>query len=345
MQPLNPKIKKHFLIVIYLFSTQISYAQNDNNTQVIPVSAKKLSEVLINRELQVPAETASVNTSQLSSEIVGNVDEVFTDVGEQFKQGDVLLKLDSTDYELAYQLLQTNLTSNAARIKQAELRLKRANDLNENNYIAADDLLARQTDLSVLKAEKSSLKINLKQAQRNIDKTIIIAPYDGVVLERYANIGSYVAPGMALMNVIQSENVEIYADVPSHLASTLNQANQIYFQSNNNKYPVELINLSPVVLKGTRTQKARLSFKNQQAAIGSSGELVWVVADGLLPADLVVNRNRQLGLFTLQNNKAVFVPLPNAQEGRPVAINLETNTTIIVGGRDRLQDGDSVKLK
>ena len=349
MKLFKSRIKFIHLILLNLVFIQISYAQTDtqpkSEDQTISVSVKKLSDVLIERKLEVPAETVSVNTSQLSSEIVGVVKDILAEVGQQVSKGDVLLKLDSIDYELAYQLIQTNLASNAARIQQAEIRLERANNLNEKNYIAADDLLARQTDLNVLKAEKSSLQISSKQAQRNVGKTVVTAPFDGIVIERFANIGGYVSPGMPLFQMVQSNNAEIYADVPVHLSSSLNQTQNIAFNSGGKQYPVNLLNLSSVIQNGTRTQNARFNFKNQQAPIGSSGELVWIVSAGLLPSDLVVSRNRQLGVFTVENNKAVFVPLPNAQEGRPVATNLDNNTTLIIGGRDRLQDGDSVKVK
>ncbi|MFK8011381.1 MAG: efflux RND transporter periplasmic adaptor subunit [Marinicellaceae bacterium] len=328
---------------------QVTFAQSDSQknleNQSISISVKKLSEVLIDRQLEVPAETVSVNTSQLSAEISGIVNEVSTKVGKQVSKGDVLLKLDATDYQLAYDLIQTNLVSNAARTKQAEIRLTRANDLNQKNYIAADDLLARQTDLALLKAEKSSLLVSSKQAQRNLEKTTIRAPFDGIVIERFANIGVFVSTGTPLFHLVQSNNSEVYADVPQHLSSSFSQTENIFFQADNNIYPVKLLNLSSVIQKGTRTQKARFIFSNQEAPIGSSGELVWIVSEGLLPSDLIVNRNRRLGVFTVVNDKAVFIALPTAQEGRPVLTNLDKNTTIIIGGRDRLQDGDSVKVK
>ena len=42
--------------------------------------------------------------------------------------------------------------------------------------------------------------------------------------------------------------------------------------------------------------------------------------------------------------EAVFTPLPGAQEGRPVAVELPNGTEVIVRGRDRLQDGDTVTV-
>jgi hypothetical protein len=68
------------------------------------------------------------------------------------------------------------------------------------------------------------------------------------------------------------------------------------------------------------------------------------VEQGLLPANLVIRRNGELGVFVHRAGKAVFKPLPGAQEGRPVAVELPSGTEVIVRGRDRLQDGDAVTV-
>ena len=63
---------------------------------------------------------------------------------------------------------------------------------------------------------------------------------------------------------------------------------------------------------------------------------------GQLPSNLVSRRNGRLGVFLHLGGKAVFTPLPGAQEGRPVAIDLPLQSEIIIHGRDRVQDGDTV---
>jgi len=327
-----------FLANIQLVKAQTIHSKNDEVAS-IPVTVKMLSDLLVERELKAAAECISVNTTLLSSEVVGVIKKIGVDVGQTLGKGDIMLELDSTDYKLTYKQAQANLSSNAAKIEQAQLRLKRANDLSKSKYIAADDLLARQTDLNVFNAEKLSLQIASEQAQRNIEKSIIKAPFDGVVYERFANVGSYVSPGVALFNFVQSNQLEVNADIPMHLSASLNQASHIYFNSGDINYSVKLLRLSPVIQQGMRTQKARFSFSGQQAPIGASGELIWKISGGLLPAGLVVNRNGQLGVFSIANDTAIFIPLSNAQEGRPVAITLGDNTPIIVGGRERLQDG------
>jgi len=333
--------------VIFLLSTlmitRVVKAQDAKiQSAPVPVTVQLLSELLVERQLKAPAETISINHTQLSSELVGVVEKLHFDVGQSIAADEVLLELDPIDYELTFKQTQADLDSNAAKIEQAKLRLKRANDLSQSKFISADDLLARQTDLNVLNSQRLSLKIAVELAQRNINKTLVKAPFDGVVMNRYAQKGAYVSPGMVLIDFVQTTNPEVEANIPMHLASSLNLANQIVFDTGSKHYSINLVRLSPIIESGMRTQKARFSFVDQQAPIGASGELIWSISEGLLPADLVVSRNGALGVFSVVNDKARFIVLENAQEGRPVAIDLNKKTSIIVGGRERLQDGDRI---
>jgi len=58
----------------------------------------------------------------------------------------------------------------------------------------------------------------------------------------------------------------------------------------------------------------------------------------------VLRRGTQLGVFVAANGKALFVAIPQAQEGRPVAANLAANAAIIINGRYQLQNGDTVTI-
>ena len=78
--------------------------------------------------------------------------------------------------------------------------------------------------------------------------------------------------------------------------------------------------------------------------MGRSGELIWKVEKGLLPSNLVARRDGVMGVFLHDSGNAVFTPLPGAQEGRPVVVDLPMNSEVIIRGRHRLQDGDAVSV-
>ena len=75
---------------------------------------------------------------------------------------------------------------------------------------------------------------------------------------------------------------------------------------------------------------------------GAAGRIAWRDAQPHVPAALVVRRGGRLGLFVAEQGTARFVPLAEAQEGRPAAVALPPATPVVVSGHLALQDGEKL---
>jgi RND family efflux transporter MFP subunit len=314
--------------------------------EAIPVRIQPFQEVLVDLERSASAEVLPLNRAVLSAEVSGVVKKIHADVGSRVEKGEVLLEIDSTDYRLSLQQSEASLAASKAQKAQADIRLQRARKLIDGNYLSADDLLARETDAQVANAQIQLQEAAVAIARRNLEKCRIVAPFNGVVAERMAQEGSYVSNATHLMDLAENDRLELDAEIPDELADTLPRAERIEFHSRNQSWPVKLSRLSPVIEVERRSRQARFEFTDEAPAIGRNGEVIWRVSSGLLPSNLMVRRNGLLGIFLADAGKARFQALPNAQEGRPVPVDLPTEMTrnwkVIVTGRDRLQDGDPI---
>jgi hypothetical protein len=72
--------------------------------------------------------------------------------------------------------------------------------------------------------------------------------------------------------------------------------------------------------------------------------LVWSEASGLVPVSLIVQRGSAFGIFVVADGIARFVPIPDAQEGRPAVLDMPADTRIVWRGHVRLQDGDPLQI-
>ena len=310
----------------------------------ISVRVDDVSKVLVDLERRAPADVRPLNDAQISAEVAGVVKAIHADVGQLVSAGDLLVELDERDYVLSLNQAQTNLASSEAQKASADAKLSRAKDLVENNYLSDDSLLDRQTDATVWSAQIQGNEIAVAVAQRNLDKCAIRAPFDGVVVERSAQLGGFVGNGSQLIRLVQIDQIELDAEIPSDVANSLLVADEIRCVSRGQEWPLSLIRLSPVIETERRSRRARLAFTSSMPAVGRSGEIVWHVEKGMLPSNFINRRNGQLGVFLHVQGKASFMPLPGAQEGRPVAVEFPPGTEIITLGRDRLQDGDDVTV-
>ncbi len=132
-------------------------------------------------------------------------------VGGFFEKGDVLLRIDPRDSQAdvtiaASNLAQagTTLTEEQARADQARRNWSRLGEQGE-----PDDLVLRKPQLAGARAAVNSARARLVKARLNLERTTIVAPYAGRVLERNVDIGQFVSPGSILARVYAVDYVEI----------------------------------------------------------------------------------------------------------------------------------------
>jgi RND family efflux transporter MFP subunit len=333
-----------FMHLIYILITAVLLFLPATAGAQITVSVDLMGDVLVDLERKAPADVKALNDAQLSAEVAAVVAKVHADVGQRVEAGDVLVELDARDYQLSLSQAQANLASSQAEKASADAKLARAQDLVKDPYLSDDALLDRHTEAAVRNAQIQANEVAVAIARRNLDKCKILAPFDGVVVERTAQIGSYVAHGSPLIRVTQIDQFELDAEIPSDVANSLLDSDEIRFVSRGQSWPLELLRLSPIVEPQRRSQRARFAFTGEAPAVGRSGEVFWHIDKGMLPSSLVSRRNGRLGVFVHEQGKAVFIPIAGAQEGRPVTVDLPANTEVITVGRDRLQDGVPVNV-
>ena len=312
----------------------------------VAVKVSELRSVTIRPEYRVPAEVVSLNRSVLSSEVEGVLERVNVQLGQFVSAGDVIAQVRSEDYELELARIEAAISSVKVRIQQAKLRLAQANNLSKSKFVSSDELLARETDLLVLRADLRRQEVELQAARRNVARCTIRAPFDGVVTERSAQLAGYVRRGDPVVELTDIRSAELEALVPPSRLDGLRRAEGATYVSMGKRWSARPDRISPVIEKRDRMSRARLKLLGDALpAVGSTGELVWKSNERLLPPGLVARRKSRLGVFVVSEGRANFVPLPDAREGRPVAHQLPDTTQLVVVGIERLRDGDPVRIK
>lgn len=310
----------------------------------VRVSTRPFADVAQPEQGSAAATVLSPNDSVIAADLSARVARVVAEVGTQVKKGQLLLELDATDYRLAQAQAEAQLASAKANEELARQRYERALQLREKQFVADDEVLAQKTQLQAAQAQSLVADAARRVAARNVEKARIVAPFNGVVTERMAQVGQLATPGAPLLRIVDLAPVEVEARVQAGDAGSLRKAGSWQFESQGHRWPLQLQRLSPVIDANARTQVARLSFIDAAAPAGSSGSLRWQGAATLLPATLLVKRGDALGAFVIENDQARFVPAPGAQEGRPFVLALPKTAQLVVAGQQALNDGDRVTV-
>lgn len=135
--------------------------------------------------------------------------------GGEFKKGDLLLRIDPLDYQLALTLAQARVKDSESKLKVAEEEaaasreewqlLYKANA--KDNQIPA--LVAKEPQLAAARAKLAADRADLQKAQLNLERTELKAPFDGRVSEENVDIGQYISTGQALATLFSTNQAEI----------------------------------------------------------------------------------------------------------------------------------------
>jgi RND family efflux transporter MFP subunit len=177
----------------------------------------------VKQEIQMTVKSQGSVRAKTESEIVAQVSGVIKSTspsfvaGGFFKKGDILIQLDSRDYEYRY-------TQAQHKVSQAELALKleeQQADIAKTEWRQMNDgeppaLVSREPQLAEARASLESAKAGLMQAQLDLDRTKIRAPFSGRVKTKNADIGRYVTPGMSLAIIYSIDTAEVRLPLPDN---------------------------------------------------------------------------------------------------------------------------------
>ena len=131
--------------------------------------------------------------------------------GGSFTKGEVLLRIEEHDYRLAIPKAEAQLAAarlalieEEARSTQALLDWRRFHEQEEG-----DELALRKPQLAKVKAELAAAEATLELAKFNLQRTAIIAPYNGKVLSKMVSVGQYVGPGTVLAKIYGVDYFEV----------------------------------------------------------------------------------------------------------------------------------------
>ena len=329
----------YFCIPLLLATTSVLAQQ-----QPVTVTTAAIGELRYLPLNSAPATTLSLNESRVSPRTPGFVTQIPVRVGDRINQGELLSELDCTTNLSLQREAEASLRSSQAKLNLAQRQIRRTKTLRAERNISEETLNQREADLETARADLNQATAALENRQYDVRQCRITAPFTGLVLERLAAEGEWITPGQSVVRLMDTERLEVSAQIPLHQVDSLMRAEKPELLTDGVRYRLQLRHLLPVVDRRGRNREARLEFKSNSALPGSSGRLQWYASAYHLPADILVRREGELGVMLEQNGTVRFHPLPHALEGLPAAMNLPIESRVILQGRQKVADGDEVRV-
>ena len=182
------------------------------------------TQMSISSQGAVTAKNETTLVAEVSG-VVRSIAKAFV-AGGTFKEGDVLLRIDPRDYEVSVQQSKAALANAKAKLTEELARAEVARREWDGLYKegkSPTDLALRIPFVDQAKASVDSAKADLAASERRLERTVIRAPYDGMVKERKVDLGQYLNIGTPMGLVFSTEVAEIRLAIPdtdiAHLMS------------------------------------------------------------------------------------------------------------------------------
>jgi RND family efflux transporter MFP subunit len=324
-------------LLIQLFLPSSGIASPPTRVVTVP-----LETVLETPRYDAPATVVARDAPSVAAEVSATVVEVPVIIGDQVEPGDLLVRLDCARFEVQRDIARAALARAAAQRRFARRQLQRTQDLRRKNSISEELLDQRETELAASETDVDSAEAALRQSEIDTRSCEVRAPLAGVVVERHVSVGDYTTPGSPVADLVAVAGLEVSVRLRADQIATFTTAPSWSFVANGQVWPLRLRTVVPVLDALSRTREARLTFEDRAAIPGTPGRINWSGDTPLIPAGYIVRRKDALGVFVLAGQEARFIPLPDAQEGRPAPTTLPATTRLISEGRQRLNDGEAV---
>lgn len=251
-------------------SASVAKADAKSGPEKLIIANEDVLNLQSNALASGPVVTGSIQPERkadLRAEVSTVVLQVLKENGEAVKRGDVIVRLDETS-------IRDNLNSanDAARnaslaLDQADRNLQRLKTLRASGMTSMQALDDAEVRRNTAQSEVSAAKARAVQAQQQLQRTVVRAPFDGVVSERKVSAGDTALAGKELVKVIDPNSMRFVGRVSADKIGMVKIGQNVSFRINgyaNQEFRGKVTRLDPAANDVTRQVEVLVAFSDSK---------------------------------------------------------------------------------
>jgi RND family efflux transporter MFP subunit len=273
------------------------------------IDAKVVSlNFAINSQGSVRPRTETTLVAEVSGKIVSVAPDFVA--GGFFHKGDALLQIDPSDYKTGLKRAEAALASRKAKLAdetaRSEQALKDWKNLGRKGQ--PSDLAVRKPQMADAKANVSAAEADVQKARRDLERTSITVPYDGLVRQKVVDIGQYVTPGTRLGVTFAVDTAEVRLPLTQNDLKYLDLPSETEVKNSERLFPP--VTLSAEYGGDIRQWQARII--RTEGVVDETSRVVYAVAQVIDPYGVLGQSHQQeLKIGTFVNAEIQGLPANN----------------------------------
>jgi RND family efflux transporter MFP subunit len=320
------------------------------------VHTARVEETAVGNSISVTGTLAAQDQATLSVKVPGRVRAITVDLGSVVRQGQTIAQIEQQDYQLRVQQAEAALGQARARlglspdgtddrveaeqtgtVRQARAVMDEARTSRERTEtLVKQGVIARAEFDSVDAAYKvavsrfqdaveeirnrqallSQRRAELALARQQLADTVVVAPFDGVVQQKRASVGEYLAAAAPLVELVRVNPLRFRAEVPERDAASVKQGQQVRVtvEGASTTYMGRVVRLSPTITEQNRMLVVEVEVANNGTLRpGSFARADIITSDTskavTVPTNAIVTFAGIDKVIVVQNGKALEKPV------------------------------------
>lgn len=296
--------------------------------------------------ISLPAEVATDDIVNISSENGGRILELNIDEGQFVKKGELIAVLDNESLK--------------RQKAEMETRLDLANTIYERQKRLWDQNIGSEIQYLEAKNNKEALEKSLETMNSQLNKSNVYAPLSGTIESKISRQGEVVAPGQPMANMINNNRIKVVASVPESYLKAVKRGDlvEVEFPALNQKRAAKISLIGNTINPSNRSFKIEIAMSNpggilKPNLLAEVKLLERTIPESIsLPADLI---QQEVGgkrfVFTAgQDSTGLIARKQYIQIGESynnevvVEKGLNDGAVVITKGNFEVKDGQPIKL-
>ena len=308
----------------------------------IIVTVKQVKEEVARTRVEVVGTLEAVERASISARISGQIIELPVVLGSKVKKGDLLVKISAGEI--------------SAKVLQAEAQLSQVRrNLARERKLQKQGASTRETVKSLLDTSRIA-EAAYKEAQTMLDYATISAPFSGTVTKKIANIGDMASPGMTLLQIENSDALQVIAQVPEALLLKVFEGDSLSIEipAAGLTLTGKVAEVAPAADPMSRTAPVKIDIASgpdlrvgQFARISLEGtgettlmlEKTAVLSKGQMDMVFVIEKNEKVARMRLVRTGV------ESDSDIEIISGLEPGEQVVVSNNEKLQDGQPIDIR
>lgn len=324
---------------------------------VRPVKVVQIAAIDTSRTLSYSGTVRARTEMNLGFRVNGKITARLVDIGQRVKTGDLLARIDPSDYELALASAKASLDATERQVETTELARLRAEQLLAKNVAPKSQLEQATLSYNQAVATRDSARSALDQAKNQVSYTDLKSDQNGIVTAVSADIGQVVGSGTPVVSVAVDGEKEVLVAIPETDIAQFKPGKVVtvgFWSNAALMLPGKVREVAGSAEPQSRTFAVRISLPNDPSVLlGMTAGILAAAADThqlvSIPLSALARKDDQPIVWTVDrtaetvHSRAVKVS-DFTNDGVRVAEGLKPGDVVVAAGTQFMTEGLKVKL-